>query len=70
MGICYDKLWELLIEKNYSKRQLCKEAKITTNAMAQMGRNEEVRLMTLMKICQFFDCTLDDIVELTIERED
>ena len=64
MRFCYNKLWKLLIDKKYSKKKLCEEAHITTNAMARMGRDEDVRLETLVKICELFNCKLDDIVEL------
>lgn len=64
MKINYNKLWKLMIDKGYSKKRLCEEAQITTNAMARMGRNEDVRLKTLIRICEILHCTLDDIVEL------
>lgn len=69
MGVCYNKLWKLMIDNKYTKTRLCEEAKITTNAMARMGRDEFVRLETLVKICEIFDCTLDDIVELVPENK-
>ena len=43
MAVCYNKLWKLLIDRGLNKTQLCKEANITTNAMARLGRNEDVR---------------------------
>lgn len=64
MAVNYNRLWKLMIDKGYNKVQICEKAKISTNAMAKMGRNEEVRLEVLTKICSLFDCTLDDIVEL------
>lgn len=70
MAVCYNRLWKLLIDKGYTKTQLCDEAKISTNAMAKMGRNQEVRLEVLTKICALFDCTLDDIVELIPEKKE
>lgn len=60
----YNKLWKLMIDKGYNKTQLCERGKISTNAMAKMGRNEEVRLEVLIRICDLFDCTLDDIIEI------
>lgn len=60
----YNKLWKLMIDKGYNKTQLCEQGKISTNAMAKMGRNEEVRLEVLIKICDLFDCTLNDIIEI------
>ena len=42
MAVSYDKLWKLLIDKKMNKTQLCERAKISTNAMARLGRNEDV----------------------------
>ena len=67
MAVSYNKLWKLMIDKNINKTELCKQAKISTNAMAKMGRNESVPLETLVKICDVLKCTLNDIVE--IKRE-
>ncbi|RGC30117.1 XRE family transcriptional regulator [Enterocloster aldenensis] len=64
MAVCYDKLWKLMIDKKINKTQLCEKAKITTNAMAKLGRNEDVRVETLAKICNVLNCTMDDIMEL------
>lgn len=64
MAVSYDKLWHLLIDRHMSKTQLVKEAKITTNAMAHLGKNEDVRVEVLLKICSALNCTLDDIIEI------
>ena len=64
MAVNYDKLWMILKERNMMKTDLIKAAKISTNAMAKLGRNEDVRLGVLVKICETLDCKLDDIVEM------
>lgn len=64
MAVSYDKLWHLLIDRHMSKTQLVKEAKITTNAMAHLGKNEDVRVEVLVKICSALNCSLDDIMEI------
>lgn len=64
MAVCYNKLWHILIDRNMSKTQLIKKAGITTNAMAHMGKNEDVRVEVLAKICTALDCTMDDIIEV------
>lgn len=63
MAVNYDKLWEILKERNMMKTELIKKAKISTNAMAKLGRNEDVRVEILVKICKALDCKIDDIVE-------
>ena len=64
MGVSYNKLWKLLIDRNMSKTQLIKDAKISTNAMAKLGKNEDVRVEELVKICSTLECTIDDILEI------
>ena len=64
MAVCYNKLWKMLIDKKMTKTQLCKLAKVSTNAVAKMGRDEDVRVETLVKICGVLNCTIDDIMEI------
>lgn len=63
MSVSYNKLWKMLIDKNITKTQLTHMAGITTNAMAKLGRNEDVRVKTLEQLCTSLDCKLDDIME-------
>lgn len=64
MTINYDKLWKLMIDKKINKTELCEKAKITTNAMAKLGKNESVQVETLAKICEALECDIEDIVEV------
>lgn len=50
MPVCYNKLWKILIDRGMSKTDLIKASKITTNAMAKLGKNEDVRVEVLVKI--------------------
>lgn len=68
MAVRYNKLWKLLIDKNMSKTQLVKAAKISTNAMAHLGKNEDVRVEVLDKICRALDCSIEDIIEIVNEN--
>ena len=64
MAVRYNKLWKLLIDKGMTKTQLIKAAGISTNAMAKLGKNEDVRVEVLGKICRTLECTMDDIMEI------
>ena len=70
MSVSYNKLWKLLIDKGMSKTQLIKAAKISTNAMAKMGKGQDVRVETLVKICSVLNCTIDDIMEIIPDPEE
>ncbi len=68
MAVCYNKLWKILIDRGMTKTQLCQQAKISTNAVAKMGRNEDVRVEVLVRICSILGCTIDDIMEIVPEK--
>ena len=63
MSISYDKLWKKLEEHNMSKTEVIKASGISTNAMAKLVKNLDVRVEILIKICAVFDCKIDDIME-------
>lgn len=49
MAVCYKKLWKLLIDKNMNKTELRTATGITTTALAKLGRNENVSVITPLK---------------------
>ncbi len=63
MAYSYNKLWKLMIDKNINKTALRREAGITSNAMAKMGKNQPVSVEVLAKICRVLDCSVDEIFE-------
>lgn len=68
MTISYDKLWKLMIDNRLNKTQLKERAKISTNAIAKLGKNEPVSMETLEKICSALKCDIGDIMEFVGER--
>lgn len=68
LGGLYDKLWVILNERNMMKTDLVRAAKISTNAMAKLGRNEDVRVGVLVKICSCLGCTIDDVMDIIPEE--
>ena len=64
MNRSYNKLWKLMIDKKMNNTQLREAAKITSNAMAKLGKDESVPVETLEKVCRVLDCTIDDIMDI------
>ncbi|MGF0063643.1 helix-turn-helix domain-containing protein [Lachnospiraceae bacterium SGI.085] len=64
MKISYKKLWKKLIDLEMKKQDLIRLANISASTVAKLGRNENVNIMILAKICSALDCTFDDIVEV------
>ena len=69
MAYSYNKLWKLMIDKKINKTTLRREAGITSNAMANMGKDQPVNMEVLAKICRVLDCTIDDIVEILPDEQ-
>lgn len=65
MGISYNPLWKLLIDRKIGKSKMRVEAGISTRALAKMGRDEDVSTDVLRKICAYLQCDIADIVEIT-----
>lgn len=68
MGVSYNKLWKLLIDKNMNKTELRLKAKISSSTIAKMGRNESVSLETINKICTYLHCNIGDIVDINSDE--
>lgn len=52
-----------------TKTEMRKQAGISANILAKMGKDEPVAMDTLAKICVALDCVLDDIVEISNDTE-
>lgn len=63
MAVRYDKLWEVLKEKNMKKIEMQRQAGISGNILARMGRNEYISMESVEKICHVLNCKVDDILE-------
>jgi len=64
MDITYKPLWRTLLKKGMSKEELRISAKLTTNAIANMGKNHRVSMNTIVKVCEALNCNISDVVEI------
>lgn len=69
MAVSYNKLWKLLIDKNMKKKELGEAAGISNSLIAKLGKNENVTVEVLVKICSALNCGIDDIMELIPEEK-
>ena len=58
-----------MIDRKLMKKDLIAMAGISTNAMAKMGKEENVSTEVLGKICAALNCRIEDIVEFIMEDE-
>ncbi len=63
MKVNYDNLWKLLIDKKKKRTDLIKEAHISSNVLARMGKEEPVSMESIGKICLYLSCSIDEIIK-------
>ena len=68
MAISYNKLWKLLIDKKMNKSELREAVKTSPNTIAKLGKNEQVSLDVLIRICKVLECDIGDIMEIVEEN--
>lgn len=69
MIISYKKLFKLLIDRNMKKKELKELASIGNSTMTKLSNDENVTMEVMAKICRALNCTMDDIVEITLDDE-
>ena len=70
MRVSYTKLWKLLIDKGIKKMDLLEAIEISLNTLAKLGRNEDVSMDVLKRICTYLQCDIGDIRETILDEED
>lgn len=69
MAISYNKLWKLLIDKRMKKIDLMNAANIGTTTLSKLGKDQQVSMEVLLKICKVLDCNIGDIVDVVPGEE-
>ena len=64
MAVSYKKLWKLLIDRDMKKKDLLAAAGISQSSLSKMGRNENVNIDILVKVCKALNCDIGDIMEI------
>lgn len=67
MALNYKPLWIQLIKKDFMKVDVIRMAGLTTNVMAQMGKNKPITFKNLERICKALECTPNDVISFDDE---
>ena len=59
----YNPLWKTLVDNNMNKTDLTNIANLTNQTVADMGKNKNVSMETLNKICNSLKCEISDIIK-------
>ena len=67
--IIYEKLMNLLAEKQMNKRQLSEAIGIKANTMSALSKNRNVNMETIKRICEYLKVQPSDIMEWIPDEE-
>lgn len=62
MAFTYKPLWKLLIDREMTKKELMETTGISKSTMDKMGRGENISLEIIDRICNHFDCRVEDVI--------
>ena len=69
MKVCYNKLWKKLIDLKMRRVDLRDAAHISTCSLAKLGKDENVSMVVLKKICSALHCNVGDIMDILPEDD-
>lgn len=62
--ISYDPLWKKLVDAKVNRTELAEKAGFSRGTITKMGKNEAVGLDVILKICNYLDCGIEDVVSI------
>ncbi|WP_215493405.1 helix-turn-helix domain-containing protein [Fenollaria sporofastidiosus] len=65
----YKPLW-IQLAKRTKKTDVIAMARLTTNVIAQMGKDKPITMKNIEKICKALSCTPNDIISFEDELKD
>jgi len=67
--ISYDPLWKKLVDVKINRTELAEKASISRGTITKMGKNEAVGLDVILKICDYLDCGIEDVVNILLMEQ-
>lgn len=68
MAFSYNNLWKVLEDKKMTKEDLKKATGMSSATIAKLGKNENINMNSLEKICEVLECDIEDVIEIIRER--
>lgn len=69
MSVSYDSLWEILREKNMTKKDLITLTRLSPATIALMTNNKLVSMETIITICKALHCDIGNVIHLSTHEQ-
>jgi len=63
MGVSYNRLFHMMIDRDMTNAQLKTKAGFSANVITRLKNNEYVSMESIEKICKVMECDVDSILE-------
>lgn len=70
MSFSFNPLWKLLIDKNMTREDLRIALNLSPSTMAKMSKGEYISLEVLHRICSYFNCQPNSIIEYSDDKKE
>ena len=70
MAFTYKPLWKLLIDKDMTKKELMQVTGISKSTIDKVGRGEIISLEIVDRICNYFGCSVEDVIEHCAQKKE
>ena len=69
MKVSYNNLFKLLIDANLTKTEFDEKIGLSSGTLATLSKGQAISMDKLIDICDYFNCTFDDVVEIIPKEE-
>ena len=70
MGVSYDRLFHMMIDRKITNAQLMNMCGFSANIITRLKNDEYISLESVEKICRALDCGVDDILNFIPEEKE
>ncbi len=70
MGVSYDRLFHMMIDRKITNAQLMNMCGFSANIITRLKIDEYISLESVEKICRTLDCGVDDILKFIPEEKE
>ena len=70
MGVSYDRLFHMMIDRKITNAQLMKMCGFSANIITRLKKDEYISLESVEKICRTLNCGVDDILNFIPEKKE
>lgn len=64
MKVNYNNLFKMLIDMNLTKTEFADKIGLSSGTLAKLSKGQTISMDKLIDICDYFNCTFDDVVEI------